>query len=418
MNRFLNGTSLPGDVVPLRLNQPNYGQTRPENYLLPEFPSSSNDQLSHGAYVLNEMMLGDFTFVGGVRFDSFRDTGTFTGDFEDDTFTFRVGGIYKPRDNVSIFAQWADSYVPQQASQQDPRLGGPFDPTKGTIIEGGVKASLFDNRFFVTLPAYDIKRRNVLQQTNQNPGAETDPTDFFDDFASIGEVTSTGVELEFIGDVTPDWVVTAAYAYNDVRITEDNGGGGFTGLSAVGDRFVNAPEHQFGFWTRYQVPSINTAFAFGGDYVSDRVSFAGQRVQPYFIADASVIWDIGDFEMLLRVNNLFDKTYAASGFAPKAVIFPATRVRYSSSYPANGDFCGRLQCLTPTARLHRGAASRGAALRNSVRRGDRRKPGPRKKARAKNFMRCMRGSDFTSRSSWRQSCLPGPSPRSVTRSTG
>lgn len=320
VTRFLGGTSLPGDIVPLRLDTPNYGQTQPGNYAFSDFSTTVTDQLRHGAYALNETTIGKFTLVGGVRFDSFNDVSNGTR-LEDEQFTYRVGGLYKPVENVALFAQWADSYAPQLAFFQNPLFGGPFEPTTGTIVEGGVRTRLFDDRFFVSVSAYNIKRQNILQLTDQNPGAATNPFDFFNDYALIAEVTSTGVELETVGDITPNWVLTASYAYNDVRITEDNGNFGLF-LNNVGDRFVNAPEHQAGFWTRYQVPAINTAFAFGGDYVSERVSFSGQRVQPYFVADASVIWDVGDFEILLRVNNLFDEEYAASGFGLEEGHFP------------------------------------------------------------------------------------------------
>lgn len=82
-----------------------------------------------------------------------------------------------------------------------------------------------------------------------------------EDLTALGEVTSRGVEFDIVADVTDNCVFTIAYAYNDTKITADNGTGGFR--NNVGNRFANAPEHQLGIWTRYQVPSINTAFAAG-----------------------------------------------------------------------------------------------------------------------------------------------------------
>ena len=313
VTRFLNGTSLPSDIIPLSLEDPEYGQTQPGNYVGRRL-SFANKQSRHGFYAINEASIGKFTVVGGIRFDSSKDEVLSFGTVDDDATTFRIGGVYKPVENISIFMQWADSYVPQAASAQDPRRGGPFEPVTGTIIEGGVKARLFEDRFFATLAVYNIKRQNIRQSTGEDPGG-----DGLTDFVSIGEVTSTGVELEFIGDLTPDWVLTLSYAYNDVRITEDNGSGGF---GTAGDRFTNAPVHQFGFWTRYQIPSVNLAFAFGGDYVGERISLPNHRVKPYFVFDASIIWDRGDWRVLLRANNLFDKTYAESGFGLAPGSFP------------------------------------------------------------------------------------------------
>ncbi|MEM6901210.1 MAG: TonB-dependent receptor [Pseudomonadota bacterium] len=313
VTRFLAGESLDSDIIPLRLDDPNYGQTQPLNYeFLPIRDASAETEL-HGVYGLNEITYNGFTLVGGVRWDD-------NSNDEDTNVSFRVGSIYKPTETIALFVQFADSYTPQSAGVQDPEVGGPFDPVTGTIVEGGVKAELFDGRLFGSLSGYNIIRDNILQDTGQIINGRNI-------VAPIGEVTSTGVELEVFADITPNWVVTAAYAYNDARITEVASpitvGQSTAGFSnSVGDQFANAPEHQFGFWTRYQIPAINTAFAFGGDFVDDRLSLSGQTVQDYFIFDASIIWETEKYRILIRAENIFDKEFAESGFLSRTGHFP------------------------------------------------------------------------------------------------
>ncbi|MEM9839325.1 MAG: TonB-dependent receptor [Pseudomonadota bacterium] len=322
LTRFLAGESLPGDIIPLFLDNPNYGQTQPENYDRGPSRLLESEQTRSGVYALNETTIGPVTLVGGVRYDEFEDRDLISGgSFDDDNVSFRLGGIYKPVENIAFYTQWADSYVPQGIGSQDVEIGVPFDPQTGTIIEGGMNAELFDGKALLRLAAYEITRDNILQTTGEV--SETGR----DILAALGEVTSTGFEVEFIADITPDWVVTASYAYNDARITEvtddeDASGGnrGFT--NSVGDRFANAPENAFGFWTRYQVPAINTAFAIGGDYVGERLSLSGQTVQDYFIMDASIIWEREGYNVLFRVDNLLDETYAESGFIERTGHFP------------------------------------------------------------------------------------------------
>ena len=318
VDRFLTGTSLPGDIIPLFLDGSNYGATQPLLYDrgAPRDASSSVDSV--GIYALNEATVGPFTLVGGLRYDD-------NSNDEDTNLSFRVGGIYMPTENISFFAQFAESYTPQSAGNQDAELGGPFDPVTGTILEGGVRAEWLDGRLFTSLAVYEIVRDNFLQATGEVSAGGRDL------LAPVGEVTSSGVEFETFFDITPNWVLTAAYAYNDARITSV----ATSGIrNAVGDRFANAPENTFGFWTRYQVPAINTAFAFGGDHVGERVSLSGQTVQEYTIFDASIIYEIDDYTLLLRVENLFDEDYAESGFLdrtghfpgdPLSVFFEATR---------------------------------------------------------------------------------------------
>ncbi|WP_421991043.1 TonB-dependent siderophore receptor [Qipengyuania sp.] len=315
--RALRGTTsnVAGLPNPLSLFDPQYGRTDPTSYALPAFRTSLSDNERFGFYLLDELTIGRLILTGGVRFDSFTDNANGTV-FEDEEVTYRAGAVYRVTDEISLFAQYADSFEPQDVDDQDPLAGGPFAPTTGDIVEGGIKTALMGGRIQSSLSAYQIRRQNLLQ---------TDPRgdvggDGVDDLVAFGEVTSKGVEVDIAADITPNWVATLAYGYNDTKITEDNGKGGFS--NSVGDRFANAPEHQLGFWTRYQFPEIGLAVALGGDYVSDRVSLSDQPVNDYFVFDASLIYETGPIRAMVRVDNLFDTTYAASGFIERTGHFP------------------------------------------------------------------------------------------------
>ncbi|MEM6627570.1 MAG: TonB-dependent receptor [Pseudomonadota bacterium] len=306
----------PGDnVLGISLVNPVYGSSDRTTYDLTNLADGRlNEQTRKGAYILDELTIGQLSLTAGVRFDEFEDDG-----FEDEKATPRFGAVYKIRPDVSLYAQWAESYEPQGVGDQDVNRGGPFDPTEGEVIEGGVKTSLFDGRLQSTFAVYEIVRTNLLQNSGEDPGG-----DGFDDLIAFGEVTSQGFEVDIAADITPDWVVTASYAYNDTEITGDADNGGIDRIRnrVEGGRFANAPEHQFGFWTRYQIPEIQTALAFGGDYVSEQISLSDQDVQSYFIFDASIIWEPGPVDIMLRVDNLFDEEYASSGFLDRTGHFP------------------------------------------------------------------------------------------------
>jgi iron complex outermembrane receptor protein len=324
-SRLVRGRAAPtpGLPNPLSLLNPVYGQSDPATYNLPDFQNRLTEGYRWGAYLLDELTIGRLILTGGLRFDRFSDTitgGAFgivqEDSFTDEDVTWRAGAVYRITDEISAFGQYSTSFEPQDIGAQDPRAGGPFSPTTGDMFEGGIKTALMNGRIQSSLSAYQIRRRNILQvDPLGDPG-----NDGVDDFVAFGEVTSKGFEFDLAADLTPDWVLTVAYAYNDTRITGDNGTGGFT--NSVGDRFANAPEHQLGFWTRYQIPDVGLAAAFGGDYVSEQVSLSGQRVQPFMIFDASLIYEVGPIRAMLRVDNLFDKTYAVSGFIDRTGHFP------------------------------------------------------------------------------------------------
>lgn len=310
-----NATATPGLPGPLSLVNPVYGLSDASTFNLPPLDRFVTGGFRLGFYLLDEVTIGPVILSGGIRYDRFEDESDGES-FADDDFSYRGGIVWRVAEDISLFGQYATSFEPQDVSVQDVRAGGPFEPTTGDVFEGGIKTALMNGRVQSSLSVYRIKRQNILQADPEgDPG-----NDGFDDFVAFGEVTSEGVEFDLAADITPDWVATLAYAYNDTRITRNNGSDDFS--NSVGDRFANAPEHQLGFWTRYQLPSIGVAFAFGGDYVSERISLSDQRVRPYFVFDGSVSFVRGPVNLLLRVDNIFDRTYAVSGFNERGGHFP------------------------------------------------------------------------------------------------
>lgn len=317
LGRFANGvaTVRAGLPCPLALQNPVYRQCDSRNYTLSAPTLNVTEAKRTGVYALNELTIGKFVAVAGIRTDSYKDRAD-AARFKGNEETYRVGLVYRVRDDVSLFAQYATSFEPQAAASQDPRAGGPFEPTSGDILEGGLKTALMNGRIQSAIAVYKIRRTNLLQA---DPRGDVEG-DGINNSMAFGEVTSEGVDVDFAADITPDWVLTLTYAYNDTRITKDNGRGGFA--NAIGTRFANAPKNKLGFWTRYQFPETGLAFAVGGDYVSRRRSLGVQTVKPYFVFDGSVTWTRDKWSVLLRVDNIFDETYAASGFTNTGGNFP------------------------------------------------------------------------------------------------
>lgn len=319
---LIRGFSTPraGYPCPLAFLNPVYRACDPATYNLPAAGVSRTETKRYGFYALNELTVGPVIAIAGIRTDTFDDRSVATNGsvttFKGGDETWRVGLVWRARDDLSFYTQYATSFEPQSASSQMIERGGPFAPTTGNMIEGGMKTALLDGRIQSTVAIYRIVRRNLLQATGQDPEG-----DGFENSVAFGEVTSKGVDIDIAADITPDWVLTLNYGYNRTRVTQDNGNTTI-GNSLPDGSFVNAPAHMLGFWTRYQLPDLGLAFALGGDYVSRRFSFDGQPVNPYMIFDASVSWTSGPFEVRLRADNLFDKTYAASGFQERSGHFP------------------------------------------------------------------------------------------------
>lgn len=300
---------------PISLRAPVYRQCAASNYNLPAFTRTLTDGKRTGGYLLGELTLGPIIAVAGIRTDSFDDRSN-TARFKGSAESYRAGLTWRVTPDISLFGQYSTSFEPQSAGSQDVRAGGPFDPTTGDSWEGGVKTALLNGRVQSNLAAYRIRRTSLLQA---DPRGDVEG-DGINNLVPFAEVTSKGFEFDLATDITDNWVLTLAYGYNDTRITATNGRTALT--NSVGDRFANAPKHQLGFWTRYQLPATGFAFALGGDYVSRRVSLSNQTVKPYLVFDGSITWEDGPVKVLLRVDNIFDKSYAASGFTLNTGHFP------------------------------------------------------------------------------------------------
>ena len=323
---ILQSRILRSGVLPLSLNRPVYGRSDGDAARAMALPFTVTDTRStrYGFYAQDQVSLTErLLLVGGMRYDRFDDgVSVATADrvtsrsrYADSDVTFRGGAIYKPRRDLSLYVSWSQGFDPQPSASQATDAGGPFAPITGNQWEGGVKSRLFDGRLQANAAVYRIVRQNILQVDAALP-----PVNGVDQLRPIGEVTSKGFELDLTTDLTRDWVLLVNYGYNDARITGTAPGQAIT--NAVGDRFANAPAHKVGFWTRYQVPAIRTAFALGGEHVSRRIDLSGQTVRPYTIFDASITKQLGFAELMLRIDNLFDRVYAASGFSAQSGQFP------------------------------------------------------------------------------------------------
>jgi iron complex outermembrane recepter protein len=328
--RTATGTERGGPVPGLHLLNPLYGATSAADYNLDALPLRGTRDRSdrQGVYLQDQIDVGDdWHLLLGVRHDRFEDENRLVGtsvDGSDESWRIGVGHDFAP--SLTGYATVATGFAPQAAGSQLAEVGGPFDAEQSSLVEAGVKAALFDEAVTVNAAVYQIERENILQ-----PDLRGDVgNDGFDDMVALGLVRSQGVELEVLGDLTAVWVLNVAYAYNDTRIIEQTG----AVTNAVGDRFANAPRNQLGIWTRYDFPAIRSAIALGADHVDERLSLDGQRVKSYTVFDASWQTRWQDWFFQVNVKNLFDRTYAASGFIARTGHFPGEprRVYLQASY--------------------------------------------------------------------------------------
>ncbi|MEM9245425.1 MAG: TonB-dependent receptor, partial [Cyanobacteria bacterium P01_F01_bin.153] len=112
------------------------------------------------------------------------------------------------------------------------------------------------------------------------------------------------------GEILPGWNIIANYAYANARITKDN-------RVEEGYRLFNAPRHSAALWTTYEIQSGSLqglGFGLGFNYVGDRAGDNANtyEVDDYFLTNASVFYERGDWRLRLNLNNIFDVEHITS----------------------------------------------------------------------------------------------------------
>ena len=265
-------------VANLNIFTLNYGETDPSTYNLTDLERDGIRRNRQGLYVQDMVNLTDNIIVmAGARFDSFN---------------------------------------PVDATDQADANVISLEPVSGDAIEFGVKNEWLNGSIMTTVAVYHISKENLVYSNPDYIEGVNDDTESA--LINFGVVESDGAEFTLVGDISEKLSITANYAYNDTIVVDGSSSNTF----GAGDRFVNAPRHQAGLWTRYAINSIDSSIAFGVNYVSEQISADAQKVKPFTVFDASwtTRWD--NTLLSVNINNLFDKEYAVSGFSERNGHFP------------------------------------------------------------------------------------------------
>ncbi|MGG6298347.1 TonB-dependent siderophore receptor [Leptolyngbya sp. AN02str] len=298
---------------PLNIFDPEYGFPRPDLSGLTPFTPFDTEYDRLGVFLQDQIAIGDrITLVGGLRYDSviFRNVAEDTRR-ADTAWSPRFGVVYRPVDNVSLYASYAQSFVPISAQGVD---GDFLEPETSEGFEVGVKTELLDGNLLATLAFFDITKRNVATVVDPLTGAS----------AATGAQRSQGIELDVVGEISPGWNVIGFYAYTDARVTEDN-------VIPIGNRLVNAPRHSAGLWSTYTIQSGDLqglGVGLGVNYVSNRLGNLNNDFElgDYFLTNAALFYRRDNWRFALNVNNLFDVDYitSATGFNRNTGIRPGS----------------------------------------------------------------------------------------------
>ncbi len=272
------------------------------------FGASSRSSLSMvralSAYVQDQLDLGDLIkVVLGLRYDDFRITSTnrangFAATRSDGKWSPRAGLIIKPRENVSLYASYAKSFLPQSGDQFTvlDATTASLAPEEFRNLEAGVKWDLTERLAF-TAAIFQIDRTN----TRAN-----DPVTGL--VVQTGQSRTKGFELAMVGQVTKGLQVTLGYALEDGEIVST------TTAAPAGRTLAQLPRHQFSAWGRYDFTD-RLGVAIGAVRQSEQFATISNAVRlPGFTRiDAALFYKVSDtVQLQLNVENLANTDYFPS----------------------------------------------------------------------------------------------------------
>ena len=269
-----------------------------------DFTSQLNDDThvdveATSVYVQDEVTLSESVkLVLGARYDEFdisvvnvKNAGE-KRSRKDSEVSPRAGVIYKPQENVSIYASYSESFLPR-SGEQFANINGDknkLDPDTYSNLELGLKWDI-SGRLNMSAAIFEI-------ESSSPQVADSDPSTL-----DVIDSTIEGFEAQVNGQLTDDWGVAVGYSYLDGDVVDRFG--------STGRRLRELPENTFSIWSTYQAtPRIGLGL--GLTYQDD--SFINQSntatLPSYTRVDAAVYFDVSErLSLQVNIDNVADELY-------------------------------------------------------------------------------------------------------------
>ncbi len=257
------------------------------------------------AYIQDQVEIGEhLQLIAGLRWDSFDlDTHNQISDArlgsKDNMVSPRFGIVVKPNETLSLYASYAQSFLPQSGDQfiSLSSASAALDPEEFENFEIGAKW-LVKPDLFLTAALFQLDRTNTTAPDPLVPG----------NLVLTGSTRTKGVELNLAGSITENWQANIGYTYLDGEIRN------MTSAAPAGARLEQLPQHQLGIWNRLQLTE-QFGLGLGAIYQDEQFTSVSNTVKlpDYWRVDMAAYWNVSEqISVQVNVENLFDETYYAS----------------------------------------------------------------------------------------------------------
>jgi catecholate siderophore receptor len=226
----------------------------------------------------------------------------------DTLVNWKVGALFKPTPDSSVYANYAISQQPPggstlELSANPNSANNPgYEPQKARTAELGAKWSLMGNALLLTGALYDTRIDNEVV---------LDPS--VNQYSQDGEKRIRGIELSAVGQLTRNWWVSMGVTTMDAEVVAG------PNVASDGSRqLAYTPDRAFTAWTTYRFANgltLGGGARYSGEMKRGTDGAVGTPafVEDYWVFDAVASYAFNEaFDVRLNLYNLADENYVAA----------------------------------------------------------------------------------------------------------
>ena len=198
---------------------------------------------------------------------------------KDEEFSPRIGLVYKPESDLTLYASYSESFIPQ-SGEQYATLSGNKDKLVSDIYENveiGAKFDL-DNGISVTAALYELTANEAVYVSDTEHTRD--------------EIEYKGFELQAVGNVTDKWFMTAGASF-----------------ASDADTLTEVPSRTFSIWNLYKFDD-KLSLGLGIVDKGETIGKGSTNLPAYTRIDAAAYYKIDDnMRLQLNVENVTDELY-------------------------------------------------------------------------------------------------------------
>lgn len=248
-------------------------------------------------------------------------------------FSPKIGIVYQPTNNTSIFSSYSNSFSPNTGVTI---YNETLKPSIIDQYEIGIKKDYFKGLLSTNFTLYKIVNSNLAQTAELNSNGT--PNTNSNIKTLNGETTSQGLEIDISSSPIEGLTILAGYSYNDMRFTKSNGA---FGSFIEGERLTRTPFNTANFSAFYNFNNgklSGISLGIIGNYIGERLggwnNTYGQTlpdrrilINGFTTFDLSLGYKWKSFSILSKLSNIANvlnytvhENYSMNPIAPRQIM--------------------------------------------------------------------------------------------------